>query len=117
MYSILELLDPKTLELFETIKANGDTHTPVLISRMKMTRKQYYSRLTLLTHAGVICKKQMQYKVTSYGLIFAHAIELMKRAKENKWRLDALDCAPVEHRDKVLEALIDKETARILNGR
>ncbi len=112
---ISSITDDSSLSIIEAIKANHDARTPVLLTRLKISRKQYYSRITRLLKAGIVSKKQGQYRLTSFGIIFVHAVDIMNDAAQNKWRLDALDCAPPEYRGKILEALIVPEMARILN--
>jgi hypothetical protein len=47
--------DDKALAIFNTIALT--THsTPIAISRLKLTRKQYYSRMNELIDAGIIAR-------------------------------------------------------------
>ncbi|MFL6426171.1 MAG: hypothetical protein ACJ71R_21635 [Nitrososphaeraceae archaeon] len=48
--------DNMSLELFRTV-AHAKQDTDILISKTKLTRKQYYSRTSSLTKAGLIKRK------------------------------------------------------------
>jgi predicted transcriptional regulator len=72
----------KSLVLFNTIAlAGGDTS--ILISRLNLTRKQYYSRMSDLTNAGVIRRKNGNYFLTSLGKVVYDAQELIGKAVRN----------------------------------
>ena len=69
--------DDKSLVLFNTIAlASGDSS--ILISRLDLTRKQYYSRMSDLINAGLIRRKNGKYYVTSLGKVVYKAQELME---------------------------------------
>ena len=68
--------DDKSLVLFNTIALAGGNST-ILISRLNLTRKQYYSRMAGLVSAGLITKKNGKYFVTSFGKVVYKAQELI----------------------------------------
>ena len=57
------IADDKSLELFKTI-AQGTIDSENLKSKTKLTRKQYYSRLSRMTKAGLVRKKSGKYLLT-----------------------------------------------------
>jgi len=80
----------KSLVLFSTIAlASGDSS--ILISRLNLTRKQYYSRMSDLTNAGVIRRKNGKYFLTSLGKVVYEAQELIGKAVEFYSKLQAID--------------------------
>jgi predicted transcriptional regulator len=58
----------KSLVLFDTIAlAPGDSN--ILKTTLKVTRKQYYARMSGLVNAGLVTRKNGNYFVTSFGKI------------------------------------------------
>jgi hypothetical protein len=92
--SIAEVLtaisDHESLILFNTIAvASGSTDT--LKSQAGITRKQYYSRISKLTNAGLVTRKNRNHFLTSFGKIVYDAQKIIAIAVENYWKLKALD--------------------------
>src|SRR5690348_17019469 len=80
----------KSLVLFNTIALAGGDRS-VLISRLNLTRKQYYSRMSDLTNAGLILRKNGKYFLSSFGWIVYEAQELIGKAIEHLSKLKAID--------------------------
>jgi len=83
MVSVSECLsaisDDKSLVLFNTIAlSNGDS--TILVSRVQLTRKQYYSRMSELINSGLISRKNGKYLLTSFGKIVYEAQKLIWKA-------------------------------------
>lgn len=111
MNVLKELSGARNLELFDAIRENGTT--PLLISSVNMTRKQYYSRLRRFKESGLIRKHRGVYSLTSFGKIVAHALEIIKKGQEDHWKLEAIDRAPtVEDVDKLRAVLITDATLK-----
>ena len=113
---IKAISDDKSLVLFNTI-ALGSGNPDILMSRLKLTRKQYYSRMSEVTKAGLIRRKNGNYFVTSFGKI-VYDVELMiGKAVESYWKLKALDSfglsssaspqLPAEEYNRVIDTLMD----------
>jgi hypothetical protein len=100
----------KSLVLFNTIAlANGDSS--ILISRLNLTRKQYYSRMSDLTNAGVIRRKNGKYFLTSFGKVVYEAQELIGKAVQFYSKLQAIDSIetpefPAAELSKIIDGLI-----------
>ena len=58
----------KSLMLFNIIALVGGDSS-ILISRLNLTRKQYYSIIFDLTNAGLILRKNGKYSLTSFGKV------------------------------------------------
>jgi len=108
------IADDKSLVLFDTISlAGGDSH--ILISKIGLTRKQYYSRISSLLKTGLIGRKNGHYELTSFGMIVYEAYLMIGRAVDKYWKLKAIDSLEIEHklpideRNKIINALIDNE--------
>ena len=116
--------DDKSLALFNTI-ALSSGNTDVLMSKLGFTRKQYYSRMYALTNAGLITRSNGKYSLTSFGKIVYEAQILIGKAKQNYWKLKAIDSIESsghelssEERCKIINSLIvDNDLKEILLAR
>jgi hypothetical protein len=113
--SILSAIaDDKSLVLFNTIAIAGG-ESDILITRLGVTRKQFYSRMSALQKTGLISKKNRQYVLTSLGLIVYDAQLMIGRATNTYWKLKAIDSLETEHklpadeRNKIINTLIDNQ--------
>ena len=108
------IADDKSLVLFNTI-ANAGGDTDILIGRLDLTRKQYYSRISALLKTGLISRKNRQYNLTSFGKIVYDAQLMIGRAANTFWKLKAIDSLETEHklpadeRNKIINTLIDNQ--------
>jgi len=115
--------DDRSLFLFNSV-ALIPTSTDILISKSRLTRKQYYSRMSSLTNAGLISKRNGKYFLTSFGKVVYQAQMLIEKAKQNFWKLRAIDSIEssahglsAEERSKFIEKLIvDDELKEPLLG-
>lgn len=82
--------DDKSLALFNTVALTTDSPI-VAISRLKLTRKQYYSRMSAMTTAGLIARRNGRYFLTSVGKVVHEAQMLIGRAQQDYWKLRAVD--------------------------
>ncbi len=93
--------DDKSLELFNTIHlASGESD--IRISTLKLTRKQYYSRMSGLRKAELVERQNGKYILTSFGKIIYDFQEKIQNAVQNYRKLKALDSFevyPDENRD------------------
>jgi hypothetical protein len=87
---IKAISDYKSLVHFNII-ALGSGNPDILMSRLKLTRKQYYSRMSEVTKAGIIRRKNGNYFLTSFGKIVYAAQLMIGKAVESYWKLKALD--------------------------
>jgi hypothetical protein len=107
--------DDKFLALFRTITVeNGDdgSDSEFLTSKIKLTRKQYYSRMSRMTKVGLIQRKNGKYFLTSLGKVVYNNLLIIESALSNYWKLKAIDSfeivtAPEEERNKIIDDLID----------
>jgi DNA-binding HxlR family transcriptional regulator len=113
--SVLKTIsDDKSLELFRTISA-GMIDSENLKDRTKLTRKQYYSRLSRMSKAGLVRKKSGKYLLTAFGKIVFDAQTTVEGALLNYWKLKAIDSLetsnelPKEEQKKLIDALLDNQ--------
>jgi predicted transcriptional regulator len=114
--------DDKSLVLFNTIAlASGDSS--ILISRLDLTRKQYYSRMSELTSAGLVRRMNGKYFITSFGKVVYKAQELIGMAAQYSSKLQAIDSVespnfPAAELTKIIDTLIsNSEIKEILVSR
>ena len=115
--------DEKSLLIFNTIfLASGDS-SDILINHLKLTRKQYYSRITRLVKAGLVKRQKGRYFLTSFGTVIYDAQRLLGNAVKNYWKLKAIDSLggatndsiPEEERNKIIDKMINnREIKEIL---
>jgi|SRR5919198_1997884 predicted transcriptional regulator len=104
--------DDDSLELFRSI-ALKDSDSDSLRRRTKMTRKQYYSRMSRLTKAGLIKRKSGKHALTAFGKVIYDTQVTIENAINNYWKLKAIDSLemssdlPAEERQKLIENLIE----------
>ena len=112
----------KSLVLFNTTAlASGDSS--ILISRLDLTRKQYYSRMFDLINAGLVRRTNGKYFVTSFGKVVYKAQELIGMAVQYSSKFKAIDSVespefPAAELGKIIDTLIgNSEIKEILLSR
>ena len=105
--------DEKSLELFIML-ALTKQHSDILVSKTKLTRKQYYSRVSTLMKSGLINKEEGKYTLTAFGRIIYHiALAAMENAVNNYWKLKAIESLrkskdlPTAECKKIIDRFID----------
>jgi predicted transcriptional regulator len=108
------IADDKSMELFKTI-AQGKVDSESLKSKTKLTRKQYYSRLSRMIKAGLVRKKSGKYLLTTFGKIVFDVQLTVESALGSYWKLRAIDSLetsnelPKEEQQKLIDALLDNQ--------
>lgn len=108
------IADDKSLELFTTV-ALETIDSKNLKNRTKLTRKQYYSRLSRMTRVGLVRRKNGKYILTTLGKIVYDSKGTIENALNNYWKLKAIDSletsneVPKEEQQKLIETLLDNE--------
>ena len=104
--------EDKSLLIFKTIfLASGDS-SENLRTHLNLTKKQYYSRISRLTKAGLVNRQKGRYFVTAFGKVIYDAQRLLGSAVKNYWKLKALDSlvandkVPKEERSKIIDLMI-----------
>ena len=115
------LSDEQSVILFTTI-ATGDINSIELRSKISLTRKQYYSRLSRMIKVGLIRRRSGKLVVTAFGKIVFRSQKIVENANNNQWKLKVLDSIdvseelPREERRKLLDNLIEnKQLKEILS--
>ena len=115
--------DNKSLSLFNIIaimssSPASDVGQPtgeIFISRLNLTRKQYYTRISQLRDAGLITRKRIRFVLTSLGRVVYETQKTIGVAIQNRWKLEAIDSIqtselvarmPTEERQKLINTLV-----------
>ena len=102
--------------------ASADSNSDILITELKLTRKQYYSRMSGLIKAGLVKRQRGRYLLTAFGKVI-HSAQMsletkIESALNNYWKLKAIDSLEMpsrEENDRVISMLIeDQEIKGIL---
>lgn len=103
------LSDDKALDIFKVI-ALSNCDSNILITKTKLTLKQYYSKMDSLIKAGLVRKKDGKYCLTSFGKVFYNLQITAENALSNYWKLKAIDSfdnlSKEEYR-RFIDSLID----------
>ena len=118
-YILKKISDDKALTLFNNIAlAKDNSHIP--LKEMKLSTKQYYSRISGLTSAGLIKKKQGQYCLTALGKVVYNAHTIIGKALSYYWKMKAIESIqssagrelPKEDMLMLIQSLIDSHQVR-----
>jgi predicted transcriptional regulator len=108
------IADDKSSELFRTV-ALEIIDSKNLKSKTKLTRKQYYSRLSRMTRDGLVRRKNGKYILTTFGKVVYDCQTTVDNALKNYWKLKAIDSLqtsnelPKEEQQKLIERLLDNQ--------
>ena len=107
--------DKRATNILKNI-ASSDSNSDSLITQLKLTRKQYYSRMSSLIKAGLVKRQKGRYLLTAFGkIIYSAQVDLeakIENALNNYWKLKAVDSLEMpsrEERDKVISILIEND--------
>lgn len=111
--------DDKSMDLFRTIAA-GSIDSESLKGKTKLTRKQYYSRLSRMSKAGLVRKKSGKYTLTAFGKVVYDSQRTVDNALTNFWKLKAIDSLemsnelPKEEQQKLIDTLLDNQELKVI---
>ena len=111
----------KSFALLKTIAITnkdekGDSHT--LRNKLKLTPKQYYSRISHLRKAHLIRKEHGKYYLTAFGIVVYDARMVVENAINNYYKLAAVDSLvfsdsnnmlSLEDRTNIIDSLIEDQ--------
>ena len=130
------IADDKSWNLFSSIAITSDPTSngqesgdggQILISRMNLTRRQYYQRISRLKSLGLINRKNGRYSLSSFGRILYEIQKTIETAIQYRWKFVAIDSLvsspsaekmPAENKIKIINALLgdhDKFKSMLLN--
>lgn len=116
MVSVVEILaaicDEKSLKLFNAIATKGGNSEDLSV-QLKLSRKEYYSRMSRLVKTGMVKRKNARHFLTAFGKVIYDAQATIKKAVESYWKLKAIDSIElsdeitVKERNKLINTLLD----------
>jgi hypothetical protein len=121
MVSVFDVIsavsDNKSLLLFNTIALSNlkTRDSDILISRLHITRKQYYSRMSELVRTSIVTRRSGEYFLTALGKIVYDALTTIETSLGSNWKLKAIDGLensdqmPKEEYNEIIDLLIDNE--------
>jgi predicted transcriptional regulator len=117
------LSNEDSLELFRIVAlTKPDTASADIIkSKTKLTRKQYYSRMSSLMKVGLIKRKQGKHTLTAFGKVVYNIVQMkIENAGNYYWKLKAIDSLEdsndllPEERRKFIDNLIDNHEIKAI---
>lgn len=110
--------EKRASDIFKCI-ASASSDTDIFITQLKLTRKQYYSRMFRLKKVGIVKRQNGRYVLTEFGkVIYCAYMNLeanIESAINNYWKLKTIDSLQMslgEERIKLIDALIDNQEIR-----
>jgi predicted transcriptional regulator len=70
--------DSKALSLFKAVALSEGYYTSIIMTKLKLSRKQYYSSMEKLIHTGLIERISGKYRITSFGKVIFSAQEKLE---------------------------------------
>jgi predicted transcriptional regulator len=114
------ICDDITVGMMSLIQNNLET-AETLVSKLKITHKQYHNRISKLIKAGLVRRNCKKYSITSFGKVVYDAYLKMAKAKINLSTLKAIDTIKLnndipldEHRNVINHVIDDYELKNIL---
>ena len=93
--------------------ASGVNDSDIIITKSRLTRRQYYSRLADFMRVGLVKRKNSQYFLTTLGRIVYNNQLILESTLANYWKLKAIDSIELaseistEERQRFIDSLID----------
>jgi predicted transcriptional regulator len=118
MTILTAISENKTFDIFKSI---GSVHSSsdILITQLKLSRRQYYTRISQLTKTGLVKRQKGRYLLTAFGkVIYSAKINFeakIDNALNDYWNLKAIDSLKKSSReecDKIISVLIDNQEIR-----
>jgi hypothetical protein len=109
------ITDKTASNIFQSI-ASAHSNSDVLITQLKLTRKQFYSRMSSLTKVGLVKRHKGRYLLTAFGkVVYSARVNFEARIEDalsNYWKLKAIDSLEIssrQERTEVISVLIDDD--------
>ena len=115
MVSIAEVLfsicSEESLSLFKAVIDSKNNNGTISITKLGLTRKQFYSTIKKLIDVGLVERINGKYQITSLGKIVFNAQAKVETAIKYYWELKAIDSIISTYRElpsKECQRIIDK---------
>ena len=114
--SVLKVIsDEKALALFKNISASGNVNGKFIsLKEIKLSSRQYHSRLSTFLKAGLIKRRKGRYIPTLLGRVVYESQMVIEEALSHYWKLKVIDQIEMSNSDlptdevkRLINALID----------
>jgi hypothetical protein len=105
--------DDKTLVLFNSIavsSTNNDRYIP--LKEMNLSTKQYYSRISGLTDAGLIKRHKGKYSLTMLGKVVYESQMIIGKTLVYYWKLKAIESIETS----TTSGILNDEITQLINA-
>ena len=122
---ISAISDDKALSLFKAVAFSENDCSNIYISKLRLSRRQYYSTMMELMDADLVRRISGRYSLTSLGKIMFNSYLKIETAIKYYWKLKAIDSIltsaigelPVQECTRIIDNIIDNEEIKaILNS-
>ncbi|HYZ51229.1 MAG TPA: hypothetical protein VE593_10105 [Nitrososphaeraceae archaeon] len=122
---ISAISDDKALSLFKAVALSENDYSNLLISKLRLSRRQYYSTMMGLMDADLVRRISGKYSLTSLGKIIFHSYLKIESAVKYYWKLKAIDSIltsaiselPLQECTRIIDNIIDNDEIKaILNS-
>jgi hypothetical protein len=113
------ICDEKALSIFKAVALSENDYTSILITKLKLTRKQYYSNMERLIEVHIVRRINGKYSLTSFGKVIFSMLLKIETAIKFYWKFKAIDTVmmasagnnelPIEECDRIIDSLIDNQ--------
>ena len=111
------LANKESLSLLQIIAIEGPDKQTIM-NTLRLTQKQYHSRMSNFINCGLIEKRNCKYFLTSFGQVLYEVLQVMGLGLKYYWQLKAIDSIkhelPRQEHNKIIQALIDKKEIKEL---
>ena len=113
-----EMSDDKAHVLFNNIAISNNSHGFIPpLKEMNLSTKQYYSRISGLSEAGLIKRHKSTYSLTLLGRVVYESQRIIDEALSNYWNLKALETLEMSNSNLPAEEVIQLINTLIDNRR
>ena len=114
--AISAISNEKSLSLFKAVALSGNYDRNMLMTKLNLSRRQYYVYMKRLVDVGLIKRSGGKYRITLFGKVVFNAYAKIETVVKDYWKLKALELmmGSVDSRDlsiqesqMVIDKLID----------
>ena len=121
--AISAISSEKALLLFKAIAYSEEYDTPILVTKLGLRSRQFYSIVNKLIDVNLVRRSRGKYYLTSFGKIVLSAQAKIEIATDNYWKLMALDRMmmsldktnlPAEEHKAIIDKLLGNEVIKLV---
>jgi NurA-like 5'-3' nuclease len=111
------IADDKSLSVFLLI-ANVRSNGEIILKKLGLTRRQYYSKISAMMKAGLIKRVNGRYYLTPFGKVVYCCTMISKNALDEYYNLKAVEVTTEAHElsneeiDKLMDVLIKNQQVK-----